>query len=382
MLKSICWITIVAMIIPFAGVAQTPKESLHPQDWKLAAQIQSREVPDLNSGVAGPVAGFAGDKFIIGGGANFPDNFPWKGGTKQYYSQLLVYDLNNNGLELLSDCIQLPENLGYAGLAQDKKGFYAAGGENENGPVNKVWYFTWDKGRKCLQSDRLADLPMAVSNGSLALANGILYFAGGESIEGTSAKMWKLDSRKKDAIWQEIADLPEPASHGVFLNMKNGQLAWVAGRRKTASGISDIYNHLFMYTIAANAWQQKASLPLNLAAGTGAVTANGGILLFGGDDASTFSRVEAALVEIAQSKTPEEKEERTARKNELQENHPGFNRNVYFWNPETNAWSVIGELTFPTPVTTTAIAFKDRVFLPSGEIKAGVRTNNIWMIKL
>ena len=350
------------------------------RDWTLAAELHSAAVPGLNHGIAGPVAGIAGDKFIIGGGANFPDNFPWKGGQKKYYNHLLVYDMRANGLQLLSDCITLPHSIAYAGLAGNNDGFFAVGGEDENGLLRSAYFFSWNKKNRCLQTESLPELPEKVTNGSLVHINGTLYFAGGETTAGTSARLWKL-SLKEMAGWEEMQPLPVPASHGVFVALDHETLAWASGRRKTETGISEIYNGLYIYDIRRNAWTKKSSLPVSLAAGTGATDGQGNMLIFGGDDGSTFSRVEAALVKIAEAQTPDEKEEWTDRKNALQENHPGFNPNIYLWNRDSDTWSSAGKLPFETPVTTTAIPYKNRIFLPSGEIRAGVRTNKVWMTK-
>jgi len=68
-------------------------------------------------------------------------------------------------------------------------------------------------------------------------------------------------------------------------------------------------------------------------------------------------------------------------KNLLQENHPGFCKEVFRYQIKTDKWTKIGSLPFPTPVTTTAVKWGGTVYIPSGEIKAGVRSSKILSVK-
>jgi N-acetylneuraminic acid mutarotase len=66
----------------------------------------------------------------------------------------------------------------------------------------------------------------------------------------------------------------------------------------------------------------------------------------------------------------------------LQSSHPGFSREVLSFNTLTNSWEKAGCIPFETPVTTQAIKWGDDVIIPSGEIRAGVRTPNILLGRL
>jgi len=45
-------------------------------------------------------------------------------------------------------------------------------------------------------------------------------------------------------------------------------------------------------------------------------------------------------------------------------------------------WKEAGRLPYATPVTTIAVPWKQWVFIPSGEVKAGVRSPYIISVKL
>ena len=66
-------------------------------------------------------------------------------------------------------------------------------------------------------------------------------------------------------------------------------------------------------------------------------------------------------------------------KNNILAKHEGFSKDILLYNFQKDAWQVIDYLPFPTPVTTTAIKWGSQIVLPSGEIKAGVRTPYIFV---
>ena len=69
-------------------------------------------------------------------------------------------------------------------------------------------------------------------------------------------------------------------------------------------------------------------------------------------------------------------------KNELLAAHPGFSNEVLLYNTQENKWESQGYSSFNTRVTTMAVQWGDVIVLPSGEIKAGVRTPKIIAAKI
>jgi N-acetylneuraminic acid mutarotase len=66
----------------------------------------------------------------------------------------------------------------------------------------------------------------------------------------------------------------------------------------------------------------------------------------------------------------------------LQSNHPGFSNEILCYDTKLDSWTVEGRLPFPTPVTTHAFLWDNRIFIPGGEIRAGVRTPDIFSAEL
>jgi N-acetylneuraminate epimerase len=68
-------------------------------------------------------------------------------------------------------------------------------------------------------------------------------------------------------------------------------------------------------------------------------------------------------------------------KAKLQAAHPGFSKEMLAYDITGNIWQVIGTMPYATPVTTTSVQWKDCFIIPSGEIKAGVRSPLIISVK-
>ena len=66
----------------------------------------------------------------------------------------------------------------------------------------------------------------------------------------------------------------------------------------------------------------------------------------------------------------------------LLEAHPGFTSDVLLYNTITDTWEKTNSLPPGSPVTTTAIKWGEDIIIPSGEIKAGVRTPGILVGKI
>ena len=106
------------------------------------------------------------------------------------------------------------------------------------------------------------------------------------------------------------------------------------------------------------------------------------LLLFGGDKGATFHRTEELIAAINHCKDESEKQRLTEEKAKLQTAHPGFSKEILSYDITGNTWQMIGTLPYETPVTTTAVKWNECFILPSGEVKAGVRSPHILVAKI
>ena len=105
-------------------------------------------------------------------------------------------------------------------------------------------------------------------------------------------------------------------------------------------------------------------------------------MIFGGDKGETFHKTEKFIAAIHSEKDDAKKTALIQQKNTLQSSHPGFSKEILMYNAEPDEWTVVGCIPFDSPVTTNAVIWEDKVIIPSGEIKAGVRTPQILSAKL
>ncbi len=373
------------MMMFTAPVTAQKKPVPFVQNWEVAATIPAVEGQAKALGVAGPVAGFHNGVVIVAGGANFPGKMPWEGGAKKYYDEVFVYNIVHNQLLLLKTTFKLREPVAYAASVSTTFGIVYAGGENKNGMCNGVVLLQWDPVLQTVILKELPSLPFGVTNASISTYKDGLYLAGGETSNGVSNQFYFLQLGDTTSGWKELPCVPIPLSHAVMMAQSNDLqecIYLVGGRRKNSNGISTIYDQVFQFDIKKKVWSKKASLPYALSAGTGIAPGDGSLLLFGGDKAETFSKVETLIAAIDTEKEEERRKELIIKKNSLQLNHPGFSRQVLAYDIMKDKWLQQGKIPFDVPVTTTAFLLKDRVFIVSGEIKAGVRTPQIVSGKL
>ncbi len=347
-------------------------------DWS-ATQLPVANGQNNQYGLAGASSGAIGDYVLVMGGANFGNKMPWEGGEKKYYDD--IYILNFAKSSWTYKTFKLPKNLAYAATVSTPKGIVCIGGENEAGLSKEVLLINFDPVAQKIITSRLPDLPVEFTNASATVFSNKIYVAGGEISTGTNNLFLSFDMNKPQAVWQSLTALAQPTSHAVLVS--NGKCVYLAGgRTKTESGISDFYDTLYEFKVSKGTWSKKTKLPYSICAGTGILVDSKNILLFGGDKGETFHKVETLLAEISRETDPVKKQALVDKKNEIQSSHPGFSNEVLDYTIKSDCWNTINKIPFPTPVTTSIVQWQNNIIIPSGEIRAGVRTLNVLVGKL
>src|SRR5690606_34939486 len=127
--------------------------------------------------------------------------------------------------------------------------------------------------------------------------------------------------------------------------------------------------------------EQISTLPQPLAAGTG-LFLDDRLLIFGGDDASTFRQVEELIEQASKMVAGVEQDSVIAQSSRLQRNHPALPKSVWSLDLSSMEWQQLQDLAGVSPVTTTAVLHGDVIFMPTGEMKAEVRTDQILVGKI
>lgn len=344
--------------------------------WKTEGQIPGAEG---SLGLAGPVAGLSNGVLLVGAGSNFPEGSPWDGGTKKYYNELYVFHKEGDTLLPVTGRFFLPYKVAYSANCTTEEGIVVAGGENENGALDRVLSLKWDISRQDVVIERLPDLPRPLSSGAVAAIGKDIYFAGGQDSEMVSGILYHLDLAHPEKGWDTASMLPEKVTHTV-LYARPGEAArlFLAGGRKgNKDSISTLYDEVYEFNPVDGKWTEKASLPYALSAQTGITWDDSILLMFSGDKGETFHETEKLILKIAHETDPAERRRLVEEKNELQKSHPGFEGVTLAYDIRKDKWTRTDSIPFPGQVTTTAVKWNDEVIIPCGEIRAGVRTPEI-----
>jgi cyclically-permuted mutarotase family protein len=378
---------ILTLIFSKSNNITAQKSTDFRMNWQIIGSL-----PAPNIGVAGAFSGIHNGAMIVAGGANFPNGMPWEGGKKQYSNEVFVYTKYKKGtLKRHHPSFNLLERVAYGASVSTPKGIVYIGGENEKGASNKAFLMTWNRKKQQIEQQNLADLPLPLTNAAATCIGNTIYIIGGESDNKTTPTFLSLDINESKTTWQVLPNLPKPISHAVVAALSKGQnkgIYVMGGRAKTASGISDLYDSAYKFDIKQNIWTPLSKISdglqtgIALTAGTGIAIDNQSIVLFGGDKGETFHQVETLLAAINTEKNKAKKQTLTQQKNQLLATHPGFSKDILLYNTETNKWTKIGSIPFDTPVTTTAFKWGKRIIIPSGEIRAGVRTPYILAVDI
>lgn len=372
------------MLLQLASYAQQqPPVSIR---WQKGGALPFLAGQTRSPGYAGMVAGISNDLLLLAGGANFPDSMPWLGGKKKYYDEVFVFRNKGGALIPLPSDTKLLFPVAYAASCSTPNGVFYAGGENSDGISNKSFLLSWNKKKKELHTVRLPDLPFPVTNAAAIAAGSQVLITGGENTDSTLSSFIMLDLQNITAGWKVLPSVPQPLSHTVVISLTgengNTQVYLMGGRKKNPDGISDFSATVFAYDMTAKTWANKPSLPYPLSAGTGIAAGKDKIILFGGDKGETFRKTEILIAALKNETSEVRKQELLHQKIQLQSSHPGFDQTVLLYDAAAGECTTAGTLSFETPVTTTAFAWDDCFVIPSGEIRAGVRTPQIRLGKI
>ena len=359
-------------------------------EWTNLPSLPPLKEGSIQPGLAGPFAGLYANTLIVAGGANFPDTMPWHGGKKSYHSEIYTLRLPANGepWRVGHDGTELPCRVAYGTSSTVPAGVVCMGGEKENGITDQV-YIISIAGSQLLITP-LPSLPVPHSNAASATVGSTVFIAGGVTPDGPSEGFWCLDTEAISTGWKRLADLPLPLINSAMTAVAGSKPAlWIMGGRTRADNddVSVIRPEVFSYSIADDNWKSEGVMTdgtdtVKLAAGTCASLDKKHIAVFGGNDGAVFNRVEKILSEMARENDTALLSAKRKQYIDLQESHPGFSRDVIIFDTETGKSYRAGEIPGPTQVTTIAVETPLGIIIPSGEIKPGVRTPEIRMVRI
>ena len=340
----------VALPLPTANGEEAPP--LGPFIWEEAPPL-----PDPIGG-AGPFADAHNDALIVAGGANFPEAPPWEDGEKVWHDRVFVLeDVEGEWIE----AGQLPRPTAYGVSITTPDGVVCIGGDDEAAFHDDVFRLRWDGAE--LHIDDLPPLPHGIAYAAGALVEETIYVAGGLSEPEASAEealhtFLALDLSADDPGWESLDPWPGPERFLSVAAAQDGAFHLAGGVRLAQDeqgGISREYLEDAYRFTPGEGWERIADLPRPAAGAPSPapVIGNRHFYVVGGDDGE-----QAGFEPI--------------------DEHPGFPRDILAYHTVTDTWASVGETPFPAVVTVPSVAWGDRVVLPGGETRPGVRTTAVW----
>ncbi|MDH3650615.1 MAG: sodium/solute symporter, partial [Saprospiraceae bacterium] len=245
------------------------------------------------------------------------------------------------------------------------------GGCDADRTYDEVLCLTWDSLTRQIRFESFPALPTACVYGSATLIGDMIYLAGGTNGLDLSTAMtnfWRLDLSaygNESFRWEVLPPWPGPErAFNLTLAQHNGytDCVYVISGRKDAEGaewdmLRDVYEfNPQNYLAGKKSWRRRTDIPQSRMAGTGIPIGQSHLFVLSGADGSLYQQSE-----------------------ELQEQHPGFPKNVWGYHTITDTWFEAGEM--PTNhVTTHAFSLWDHWYIVSGEIKPRTRSPGIWKI--
>ncbi len=382
-----CLMVILPLMLVMFCMHSLKAQRLHNElIWNELPPLPPAPGQSHQPGLAGAFTGVYNNVLILAGGANFPDGKPWEGGGKVYQDEIYVLQKSESTYQWITEpSLRLPYPIAYGASVSLPAGVVCIGGMNSEQYVNTTLLLTWDAVKKKVLIDSLPALPIAMANMATAASGNTIYVAGGSTANGPVHSLYALDLNTPASGWKRLPDVPAALSHAVAAVQSNGEYPCFylfGGRGATASGISTLYHHSFVYDPVKARWKaladiQDTSQTINLSAGTAIASGANSILLIGGDEGDIFHQIETLTAQANQSNDPAEKERVNRQLSNLRNTHPGFSSQIYLYNTLTDAWTVMATLPFGSQVTTTAVRWGDRLVIPSGEVSPGIRTDKI-----
>ncbi|HEX5553026.1 MAG TPA: hypothetical protein VFX43_07220 [Chitinophagaceae bacterium] len=346
-----------------------------------------------NPGVAGAFSGVSNGQLMVAGGANFPGKPAWQSGAKKYWNTVYVlpFDHGTPG-RWMDRLFHFPYPVAYGASLTTSQGIVCIGGKNDSGYLSRVSLLRWNDRLKDIEVKPLADLPMPLASMAAARIGDTVYIAGGENKQGKQDGFYRLNLQDPSAHWERLPALPAGAlSDAVLASQLYREhlcLYLIGGRTAEHDGVTTFYNTVYRFDPVKGGWSPCHGItgtegkPVTLAAGTGIAVGDHYILLIGGDDGRLFNQLATLKRKSVSGDDSTQKKYWHARYDSLFIHHPGFDRNIYLYNTQTDAWKRLDNLPFPTPATTNIFRYDDRIMIPSGEIRPGVRTAAIFSAKI
>ncbi len=321
-------------------------------------------------GVAGAFAGVSGGALLVGGGAQFPGKPPWEGGSKVWQDRVWVLEGVDGEWR---EAGRLPRALAYGVAVTVGDSVWCLGGSDAERHYGEGFSLTWKDGKLQAGEDVPPTLPIPLANAAGAVDEaGTVYVAGGSMEPGEQAasnRAFACVAEVGGRRWRELPPLPAEArllsvgaAQGEAFYLFGGAALELREGKVRRRPLREAWRYR-----AADGWQRLADLPHACVAAPSPAPvalvrwapgelARPAAFLLGGDDGSR-----AAGLPPSQ--------------------HPGFPPNSLRYDFAADQWREAGGVAAPR-ATVPCVWWEGRFVFPSGEVRPGVRSAEVWTLSI
>lgn len=324
-------------------------------------------------GVSALYAGVIDGNLLIAGGCNFPDIPAADGGKKVFYADVYIAPLSSDTIFDWKKIGTLPQAAAYGVTISTEKGLICVGGTTATHSLSDVFLLSLQK--DTLKTDTLPPLPVTIDNMAGALLGHSLYIVGGNVNGVPSSAVYTLDLSDMTGGWQKEKDIPgDPRVQPVCVAQDGKLYVWGGFAPSVGERQASLSVNGYMYSPETKEWSSVATPcdaegnEISLGGGVGAPFGEGMILCTGGVNKDIFLKALQGIY---------------AGKEYL--SHPAewyqFNGNLQLYHPRTDEWTTLGKYEQGARAGAVMVSQDGFHYLINGELKPGIRTNEINRIK-
>jgi sialate O-acetylesterase len=354
----------------------------------------------IQAGVAAPFAGIHNQVLLLAGGSNFQEQPLAEGGEKQYHNN--VYILHNYlqpDARWEVSAVKFPDKAAHGVSISTPQGVVCLGGKNAERHLSDVWLMRWAQDKQAVEIETLPALPYNNADMGGALIDSRIYLAGG-AIDGKAGNrcIYLELPEGGEKEWQSLPDFPGPARlQPVVAAQHDGRetcLYVFGGYHFDAdtNAAPDILTGGYKFIPSENRWVAVSTISTDgetraLVGASAISTGHDHIVFLGGVDKAMFFYDQDIVRQIRQAQLNRDAallEELTAQRRQYWLQPPEFfrfNKDIMVYRTVTNTWEKAGTLSCRPFAGAAVVKAGDYFIVVNGEIKPGVRTNEVYAIK-
>ena len=338
-------------------IAETDNKNMNKKTLSSASlpPVLDRE---YSKGVSAPFFGALGKRLILAGGANFPDKPLLEGGAKKVYSDIWIKDEGQPWVHAGT----LPDSVAYGACFSLGKNIVFAGGDVAGKPSDKVYSLKYSCGK--LRIKTLPSLPQGIEQAGWGAEGDCLYIVGGITSDGRSDAVYRFSRNK----WERIATLPAPMVQPVAFASGGKLYVWGGFNPSTL----DVYSTGWCLDLASGEWTETAGVPDGgtFVGASGTLLPDGRFTVIGGVNKGIFAK---ALHNGPEDRIP-------YLSMDPADYH--FRSTIYAFDPVSESWEELGRGEGTALAGAGVCTYDNSLIVAGGEIKPGVRSSEIIIIKL